>query len=139
MFCPYPPERENHPVFVYLISDARYKRDQQKQDLVPYVLLCENPLDDIHRQNRRSGYRGADQNTKSGHGHLQIELILGPFPIDVGTRVQRLWKSRSRKMIQRIRTGLSLSRQFKSTAWCRDVEWIKAVYRSATKQIESSS
>lgn len=123
--CPYSSHRAEHPIFVYLISDKRFRADKGQQQLIPFVLMHENPFDDIRRQNRERGYTGANHQTKSGEGHMQIEMFIGPFSLDTAVQVQKMWRAMGRKLVQRVVVGLQLARQFKSHAVCRDVEWVK--------------
>lgn len=132
--CPYSGDRHSHPMFVYLTSDKRYNRiDKMKQTITPFVLMCENPFDDIHRQNRVKGYRGADHTTRSGQGHLQLEMVIGPFEHDIASKVQRMWRSQSRKLLKRIQVGVRLAAEFHCpVVWCKDVAWTRRCLNHST-------
>lgn len=137
--CPY---NASHPVFVYLITDRRYTTSKHQQCLPPYVLMSENPLMDIRRQNREQGFSGADHTTKAGAGHLQVELVIGPFSADVAKEVRDKWRRLSRKLIQRVQTGVRLAREYGCRdVYCLDVEWSRSVLQQQqmnTKRVQTA-
>ena len=137
--CPYPSDPEQHPTFVYLASDKRFSKEPSQQDLIPFVLLCANPFVDIRRQNREPGFPGGDHTTKPGAGFLQLEMVLGPMMHKTAVQLQQLWRSRSRKMIQRIQTGYELGVSYGVGISCRDKEWTRSILRTqgSNRRIDS--
>jgi hypothetical protein len=138
--CPYPDNRQSHPLFVYLTSDSRFTTDKNTQWIVPFIGMAENPFDDIRRQNREPNYTGADHTTKSGSGFIQLEMVIGPFPFTVASAFRDEWRRSSRKLYSRVKTGVDQAVRYSADGiYCRDVGWARQRLDAARKQSHSGS
>lgn len=138
--CPYSIEDHHHPIFVYLTSDKRFITLKHLQQTVPYIGIHSNPYDDIRRQNRETGYTGADHTTKGGAGSLQLEIVIGPFTHDIACQFRDEWRKLGRKLISRVQKGIQQAMRYDADVYCLDVDWVnKQVKTIKVKRVKVNS
>jgi hypothetical protein len=100
--CPYCASGSKHPLFAYLLSDARCVNNPSEHSIVPYIGLSSNPFAYLHAHNRDDKrYTPGSQLTKPGAGNYQLELVCGPL-FHGGQLFRARCRKNSRKIVKRM-------------------------------------